>query len=414
MGAGAALLAASLAAAPRTPSPSGSGSGPIVPGRSAGETLLPNGWRIAPVGRHIQIGDLPLAMAESPDGRYLLVTNNGFAKPTLTLVDLARRYVRKTSLDNAWLGLAWNAAGDRVFSSAGKENAVREFRFRNGRLAAGASYALPLASLKSTPTFADAPVREQTAFVGGLALEPSGKRLYAVNVLGQTLSAVDLASGKAAGSVELPAEPYTCLVSPDGATLFVSLWGGSKVLLFDPATLAPKGEIPTGEHPNAMAALQGRRDALRRLREHELGLGRGRRRRGNRSSRSRSRWSRRRRPARRPTAWGCRRTARRSSSRTPTTTPSRSSTCRGRARRACAAGSRRAGIRPARSSRRTARRSSSSPARGSFRRPTRGARSRRSRRRPVSRRATRSRERCRSCRLPTRRRSRAGRRPCAD
>src|SRR5512141_631900 len=46
-------------------------------------TVLPNGWRIAPVGRHIGIGDLPLAMAESPDGRLLLVTNNGYARPSL-------------------------------------------------------------------------------------------------------------------------------------------------------------------------------------------------------------------------------------------------------------------------------------------------------------------------------------------
>ena len=226
----------------------------VLPGRAAGETLLPNGWRIAPVGRHMQIGDLPLAMAESPDGRFLLVTNNGFAKPTLTLVDLAHRYVRsRTRLDNAWLGLAWNAAGDRVYSSAAKENAVRELRVRKKSLAPGAVYALPVGKAPGPPIFADAPVLEQTSFVGGLALDPAGKRLYAVNILGETLSAVDLASGKAVGSVPLPAEPYTCLVSPDGATLFVSLWGGAKVLLFDPASLAPRGEIATGEHPNAMA-----------------------------------------------------------------------------------------------------------------------------------------------------------------
>ncbi|MEO8191088.1 MAG: alkaline phosphatase family protein [Acidobacteriota bacterium] len=224
-----------------------------TPGRSAGETLLPNGWRIAPVGRHIQIGDLPLAMAESPDGRSLLVTTNGYAKPALTVVDVAHRYVRsRTTLDNAWLGLAWNPAGDRVYSSAGKENAVRELRVQKRRLAPGAVYPLPLGSALPPPVFADSPVHEQTSFVGGLALDPSGKRLYAVNVLGQLLSAVDLETGKVVGSVALPAEAYTCLVSPDGRTLFVSLWGGAKVMLFDPATLAPAGEIATGEHPNAM------------------------------------------------------------------------------------------------------------------------------------------------------------------
>src|SRR5437764_311140 len=46
-----------------------------------GVTLLPNGWKIAPAGIHRQIGDLPLAMVESADGRSLLVTTNGYARP---------------------------------------------------------------------------------------------------------------------------------------------------------------------------------------------------------------------------------------------------------------------------------------------------------------------------------------------
>ena len=43
---------------------------PPLPGRQAGgETLLPNGWKIAPAGHHIQIGDLPLNMAPSISAR---------------------------------------------------------------------------------------------------------------------------------------------------------------------------------------------------------------------------------------------------------------------------------------------------------------------------------------------------------
>src|SRR5262245_9335851 len=53
-----------------------------------GVVLLPNGWRIAPAGKHVMVGDLPLAMLVSPDGRWAIVTNNGYAKPTLTLVEL--------------------------------------------------------------------------------------------------------------------------------------------------------------------------------------------------------------------------------------------------------------------------------------------------------------------------------------
>ena len=64
------------------------GSAASLAGPAAnGATLLPNGWRIAPAGRHIQVGDLPLNMAPSPDGRFLVITNNGWTRPTLTVFD---------------------------------------------------------------------------------------------------------------------------------------------------------------------------------------------------------------------------------------------------------------------------------------------------------------------------------------
>lgn len=72
-------------------------------------TLLPNGWKLSPAGKHMSIGDLPLGMVESPDGNFLVITNNGYAKPTLTVVDLKRGYVSsRTTVEHAWLGLAWH------------------------------------------------------------------------------------------------------------------------------------------------------------------------------------------------------------------------------------------------------------------------------------------------------------------
>src|SRR5439155_11087286 len=35
--------------------------------------------------------------------------------------------------------------------------------------------------------------------------------------------------------------------------VFVSIWGGAKILIYDARTLQPRGEIAVGEHPNAMA-----------------------------------------------------------------------------------------------------------------------------------------------------------------
>src|ERR1700681_4471456 len=82
------LLATAAAAAKAAEKPSSSPR--QVPGGEGNAVLLPNGWRIAPAGRHLTVGDLPLAMAESPDGSTLVITNNGYDKPSLTVVDLRR------------------------------------------------------------------------------------------------------------------------------------------------------------------------------------------------------------------------------------------------------------------------------------------------------------------------------------
>jgi DNA-binding beta-propeller fold protein YncE len=222
-----------------------------------GVTLLPNGWRIAPAGVHLSIGDLPLAMAFTPDGRSIVVTNNGMARPTLRVVNLDRRVVAQTfALDDAWLGMAWHPNGTKFYSSGAAANSVVELRWQNGRLSAGST--IQLARSSRTPPNAAAELAPNAAtpgpqsFVGGLAISPDGSRLCAVHVLGQLVNLIDTDARTIAATAKLPAEPYTCLASKDGKTFFVSLWGGAKVLMFDAATLAATGEIQVGEHPNAM------------------------------------------------------------------------------------------------------------------------------------------------------------------
>src|SRR5512134_3739455 len=189
-----------------------------------GEVLLPSGWSIAPVGRHLPVGDLPLDMAESPDGRFLVVTNDGYSKPWLDVIDLERwQALDRFHVENAWLGLAFEPGGRRLFSSAAGAHAVDEFAFASGALRRIGSIALP------------SPVKD--SFVGGLGVSPDGARLYALNVLADTLSVVDLATLAVLKTVALPAEPYAVVVSPDGRWRVVALWGGARVLVMDAVTL---------------------------------------------------------------------------------------------------------------------------------------------------------------------------------
>ena len=225
-----------------------------------GETQLPNGWRIAPAGRHVQVGDLPLAMIETPDGESLLVSNNGYATPSLTIVRLSDASIRGSiALDHAWLGLAWHPDGKRLFVSGAGNSTVHELFFDSRGLQRTLDLVLGRPMDRQSELPEEAPPRESRPdaapqlFIGGLAVAPDGTTLFAAQVLGQRVSVVDVASGHVRSTIDLPAEPYTCLLSRDGSKLFVSLWGGGKVLVYDAHSLDLIGEIPVGEHPNSLA-----------------------------------------------------------------------------------------------------------------------------------------------------------------
>ena len=186
--------------------------------RATGPVLLSNGWRIAPVGKTLPLGTLPLNIVISPDRKYAVITNNGISKPSLTVVDLAAWSVKSTTpLEHAWLGLVWHPDGSRLYSSGGGQNNVQEFIYADGTLTRARTFILP------------APAKPGETFVGGLSISPDGRTLYAARVFAMTLSAIDVASGTVTRTIPLPAEPYQCLVSPDGRTVYVSLWGGGEV-----------------------------------------------------------------------------------------------------------------------------------------------------------------------------------------
>src|SRR5437762_426391 len=205
-----------------------------------GTTLLPNGWRLAPAGRHVRVGTLPLNIATSPDGKYAIITNNGVNRPTLSVVNIASWTVRSTTtVDAAWLGLVFSPDGTKLYSSGAGQNNVQEFSFVDGVIARTRAFALPAAPAET--------------FASGLTISRDGRTLYVTRLFAMTLSSIDVASGVVTKTVPLQAEPYTALASADGRFVFVSLWGGSVVEVYAADSLTLVTEMFTAEHPNAMA-----------------------------------------------------------------------------------------------------------------------------------------------------------------
>ena len=243
------VFGALVAAAAVAPLAQRGPTAPVWPGyMGEGVTLLPNGWRIAPEGRHITVGDLPMNLVPSPDGRFLAISTSGYAKPAISIFDTKNlQVVSRLEVEHTWLGLVWHRDGKRLFASGASTNTVYEFTFQAGRLTAAGSI-----SLGPAEAHPGGDVITNAGYVAGMTLGADNERLYVTQLYGQKVRAINLTTREVVATAELDAEPYTCVLSADGQTLFVSVWGGAKVVMLDAWTLASKGEIPVGEHPNAM------------------------------------------------------------------------------------------------------------------------------------------------------------------
>lgn len=85
-----------------------------VPG-NIGQTntvLLPNGWKLSPAGRVLQLGqlsDLPLNLQISKSGRYMAVTNNGQSTQSVQLLNPnTEKVLDEKEVKKSWYGLAFS------------------------------------------------------------------------------------------------------------------------------------------------------------------------------------------------------------------------------------------------------------------------------------------------------------------
>src|SRR5215467_4693756 len=105
-----------------------------VPGQTSdGRVRLPNGWFLSPAGNQVKVGDFPMGLAISPDGRLAAVTHSGWHAKGLDLVDLERGvHVQNVKLAETWLGVTFVDGGATLAVSAGHANRVLLFPIRNG------------------------------------------------------------------------------------------------------------------------------------------------------------------------------------------------------------------------------------------------------------------------------------------
>lgn len=201
-----------------------------------GTYLLPNGWKISPPGRMIDLGGLPLNSVLTPDERYAIVTSNGYTDHFLALVDLEKeQVVDKHLIKKGWIGLDVSRDGKQVYASAGGEDRILVLTIANEKLVQTGDIPLPSGTY---PT--------------GLALGPDGQYLYVVGNHSNMFYRIDLSTNKITSSWEVGTTPYACAISTDSRTAYISNWGENSVSVVDLTQQNKVDRILVKDKPNDM------------------------------------------------------------------------------------------------------------------------------------------------------------------
>ena len=203
------------------------------------KVFLPNGWALSPAGRSLPLGDLPLNIQISASKKLMAVTNNGQSKQSIQLIDpISEKILHDQPIGKAWYGLKFSADEKKLYASGANDNIILVYPIVNKKFGVADTIVLG----KAWPKEKIGPT--------GIELDDAGKRLYVVTKENNSLYVFDLNTKKLLNKVNLGAEAYDCLLSPDKSKLYISLWGADKLAIYDVKGQKISSEILTESHPN--------------------------------------------------------------------------------------------------------------------------------------------------------------------
>jgi YVTN family beta-propeller protein len=228
--------------------------------------VTPNGRKLTPAGISVQTGMNPLGAVLTPDGKYLITSNDDEREGgyqsfhsainkggySLNVIDTASmNVISQITTGTFFVGIQATGTGPyTVWASGGPSNNVLLFTVQaNGSITASGN--IPIAPvLPSTsgyvsnyvpdpyfntvqsngykppvPTNFNRTAGAQTTFPAGSALSPDGKFLYVACNGDNSVAVIDSTAKTVVQQVPVGYFPYAVSVSQDGTKVLVSNWG---------------------------------------------------------------------------------------------------------------------------------------------------------------------------------------------
>lgn len=191
---------------------------------TTGETIIPNGRIVAPMGTTVRIAPHPYGLALSPDGRTAVTANSGNRPFSITLIDRLDSPRPRTRqipegpvnqpnlLADVFMGLAFSPDGKSIYVAGAQANCIFQFEVTTG---------IRLDSISCGGV--DFEGREiNDGYIGDMVMDRAGKYLYAVDQINFRLITVDLSTRKMIHQVPTGRYPFGVSLSPDGSRVFVA------------------------------------------------------------------------------------------------------------------------------------------------------------------------------------------------
>lgn len=168
----------------------------------------------------------------------MAVTNNGQSTQSIQLIDvLQEKILDSIDIPKSWFGLKFSADEKNLYASGGNDNWILKYAIIHNKLVLKDSIKLG----KKWP---------EKISPAGIDIDDAKRLMYVVTKENNSLYIISLTSKAILHKEPLYNEAYTCLLSPDKRKLYISVWGGDKIKIFNTVKRKITDSIAVGDNPN--------------------------------------------------------------------------------------------------------------------------------------------------------------------
>jgi YVTN family beta-propeller protein len=188
-----------------------------------GETVIPNGRILTPIGKSIVVAPHPFGLTLSPDGNTAITANSGTSPLSITIVRniLSRNPEVKQIppgaatdrgvLASVFMGLAVSNDNSVVYVAGGQENKIFMFDLKSGEKKGFINC-----------SFVSDSVDYSHGYIGDIVLSKDGKRLFAVDQIGFRMIIINTETRELEHNIPVGRYPFGICLSPSEKNVYIA------------------------------------------------------------------------------------------------------------------------------------------------------------------------------------------------